>query len=165
MAGYVNFTIVRQRQMPVSWKLVVYTVVRASWNDDVVVAAVCVSILNLVVSQHKIIRCSVSRDGERIFVIGDLRIADATISVLHPDTDGVVLYMQGSAKEWILGCVKHAPAARGGQDAKITQPRDHSLADPVDWCYFKHGLKILLKVDQNGSSKSVLLRLNGTLPW
>ena len=38
--------------------------------------------------------------------------------------------LQGSAKEWSLGCVKRAPAARGGQDAGITQPRDHSLADP-----------------------------------
>ena len=29
-----------------------------------------------------------------------------------------------------LGCVIRAPAARGGQDAGITQPMDHSLADP-----------------------------------
>ena len=40
------------------------------------------------------------------------------------------LYVQGSAKEWSLGCVKRARAARGGQDVGITQPRDHSLADP-----------------------------------
>ena len=38
--------------------------------------------------------------------------------------------IQVSAKEWSLGCVKCAPAPRGGQDARITQPRDHSLADP-----------------------------------
>ena len=38
--------------------------------------------------------------------------------------------VQGSAKEWSLGCVKRAPVARGGHDAGITQPRDHSLADP-----------------------------------
>ena len=38
--------------------------------------------------------------------------------------------VQGSAKDWTLGCVKRAPAARGGQDVGITQPRDHSLADP-----------------------------------
>ena len=31
--------------------------------------------------------------------------------------------VQGSAKEWALGCVKRAPAAKGGQDAGITQPR------------------------------------------
>ena len=39
-------------------------------------------------------------------------------------------HVEGSAKEWSLGCVKRAPAAREGQDAGITQPRDHSLADP-----------------------------------
>ena len=33
-------------------------------------------------------------------------------------------------KERSLGCVKCAPAASGGQDAGIMQPRDHSLADP-----------------------------------
>ena len=38
--------------------------------------------------------------------------------------------LQGSAKEWSLGCVKLALAAGGAQDAGITQPRDHSLADP-----------------------------------
>ena len=38
-----------------------------------------------------------------------------------------------------VGCVKRASAARGGQDAGITLPRDHSLADhcsnviPVLW--------------------------------
>ena len=37
--------------------------------------------------------------------------------------------VQGSAKEWSLGCVKRAPAARG-QDAEITQPRAYSLAEP-----------------------------------
>ena len=45
--------------------------------------------------------------------------------------------VQGSAKEWFLGslgCVKRAPGARGGQEAGITQPRDHSLADP---CIFE----------------------------
>ena len=41
-----------------------------------------------------------------------------------------LLNLQVSAKEWALGCVKRAPAARGGQDAGITQPRDHFLADP-----------------------------------
>ena len=40
-----------------------------------------------------------------------------------------VITLQGSAKELSLGCVKRATAARGGQDAGITQPRDHSLAD------------------------------------
>ena len=30
--------------------------------------------------------------------------------------------IHGSAKEWSLGCVKRALAARGGQDAGITQP-------------------------------------------
>ena len=38
--------------------------------------------------------------------------------------------LQGSAKERSLGCVKRAPAARGGQDAGITQPKDHPLANP-----------------------------------
>ena len=39
-------------------------------------------------------------------------------------------YVQGSAKEWSLGCVKRAPGVRGGQDAGTTQPGAHSLADP-----------------------------------
>ena len=38
--------------------------------------------------------------------------------------------VQESAEQWSLGCVKRAPVARGGQDAGITQPRDHPLADP-----------------------------------
>ena len=38
--------------------------------------------------------------------------------------------LQEWAKEWSLGCVKRALVARGGQDARITQPSDHSLADP-----------------------------------
>ena len=41
-----------------------------------------------------------------------------------------ICYVQGSAKEWSLGFVKRAPVARGGQDAGVTQPRYHSLADP-----------------------------------
>ena len=40
--------------------------------------------------------------------------------------------LQGSAKDWSLGCVKRTPSARGVQDAGITQPRDHSLADPCN---------------------------------
>ena len=44
-------------------------------------------------------------------------------------------HVQESAKEWSLGCVKRAPAARKGQGAGITQPRDHSLAYPcTQWC-------------------------------
>ena len=39
-------------------------------------------------------------------------------------------YIQESAKEWTLSCVKRAAAARGSQDTGITQPMDHSLADP-----------------------------------
>ena len=35
--------------------------------------------------------------------------------------------LQKSAKERYLGCVNQA---RGSQEAGITQPRDHSLADP-----------------------------------
>ena len=41
-----------------------------------------------------------------------------------------VLHLQGSAKEWSLGCVIPAswpPLAAG---ARFTQPRDHSLAGP-----------------------------------
>ena len=41
---------------------------------------------------------------------------------------------------WSLGCVKCTPAALGGQDAVITQPRDHSLADR---CTFPCDLSIL----------------------
>ena len=40
-------------------------------------------------------------------------------------------------RSWTLGCVKRAPMARGDQDAGITQPRDHSLADP---CIYKTAL-------------------------
>ena len=40
------------------------------------------------------------------------------------------LLLQGLAKERCLGCVKRTPAAIGDQDARITQPRDHSLAYP-----------------------------------
>ena len=46
----------------------------------------------------------------------------------HPSISKI--YVQGLAKEWFIGCVKHAPAVRGGQDAEITQPRDYSLANP-----------------------------------
>ena len=42
---------------------------------------------------------------------------------------------QGSAEEWSLGCVKPAPAARESQDAGITQPMGHSLADPCNCCW------------------------------
>ena len=45
------------------------------------------------------------------------------------DTRCVSQYVvQGSAKEWSLGCVNSPPAARGSQEAGFTQPRDHSLA-------------------------------------
>ena len=37
----------------------------------------------------------------------------------------------------MLGCVKRAPAARGDQDAGITQPRDHTLADPCNCTAFQ----------------------------
>ena len=65
--------------------------------------------------------------------------------------------VQGLAKEWSLGCVKRAPAARGSQDAGITQPRDRSLADPCTYgvkgnaemreggCGRKEGLLLLLR--------------------
>ena len=45
----------------------------------------------------------------------------------------IFLHVQGSVRELSLGCVKRAPVARGGQDAGITQPRDHSLADPCTY--------------------------------
>ena len=47
--------------------------------------------------------------------------------------------IQGSAKEWPLGCVKRSPAARGSQDTGITQPRDHSLTDPCNHVHRKIG--------------------------
>ena len=45
-------------------------------------------------------------------------------------SSGVVLLLQGSAKERSLGCVKRAPAARGGKEAGITQPAhtNHSFS-------------------------------------
>ena len=53
-------------------------------------------------------------------------------------TDGSVKYLQGSAKEWSLGCVKRAPDARGSQDTGITQPGNHSLASPCSVGYQKN---------------------------
>ena len=47
-----------------------------------------------------------------------------------------IVTVQGSAKEWSLGCVKRAHAARGGQDAGITQPSDHSLAGPCTALFY-----------------------------
>ena len=39
----------------------------------------------------------------------------------------LTISVQGSFKEWSLGCVKCAPAARGGQNAGITQPVDQGI--------------------------------------
>ena len=47
-----------------------------------------------------------------------------------PTIRKIVPDIQGSAKEWSIGCVKCALAAREGQDAGFTQPRPHSLPDP-----------------------------------
>ena len=55
--------------------------------------------------------------------------------------------IQGSAKEWSLGCVQRALAARGGQDAGITQPRDNYLADP----YMIHVHEVVLKAKMQQS--------------
>ena len=41
--------------------------------------------------------------------------------------------VQGSANKWSLGCWQRAPVSRGVQDAGITQPRYHSLADPCSY--------------------------------
>ena len=38
--------------------------------------------------------------------------------------------IQGSAKEWSLGCVNPASWPPVGAEAHFTQPRDHFLADP-----------------------------------
>ena len=35
--------------------------------------------------------------------------------------------VQGWAKEWSLGCVNSRPVYRGSQEARFTQPREHSL--------------------------------------
>ena len=42
----------------------------------------------------------------------------------------LLLHVQGWAKEWSLGCVNSRPAARGSREARFTQPRDHSSAQP-----------------------------------
>ena len=38
--------------------------------------------------------------------------------------------VQGSAKNWSLGCVNSCPSPRGSLEAGFTQPRDHFLAEP-----------------------------------
>ena len=61
-------------------------------------------------------------------------------------------------KEWSLGCVKCAPAARGGQDAGITQPRDHSLAYPcldIGECEC-----VMLRAGTNGNSSKLTTTLS-----
>ena len=59
--------------------------------------------------------------------------------------------VHGSAKEWFLGC---------GQDAGITQPRDHSLADLCTYPYLSYrclramnpGTNDVMKKRKNSSS-------------
>ena len=48
--------------------------------------------------------------------------------------------IQGSAKEWSLGCVKRAPAARGSQDAGITQPREPFFIIMKNFFYLHHDM-------------------------
>ena len=58
------------------------------------------------------------------------------------------------AKEWSLGCVNHAPAAREScQDAGITQPRDHSLAYP---CMFLYLIISMIEETDIGSKEVVI---------
>ena len=68
------------------------------------------------------------------------KIVTSGISILINDA----ISIQESAKGWSLGCVKRDPAAREDQDAGITQPRDHYLADP---CKFSSPVspQVLLK--------------------
>ena len=61
--------------------------------------------------------------------MSSLGVANSAIGYLMPAYP-VMCHLQGSAKEWSLGCMKCAHTARGGQEAGITQPRDHSLGDP-----------------------------------
>ena len=42
----------------------------------------------------------------------------------------MILIYRNRLKNWSLGCVKRAPMARGCQEPGITQPRNHSSADP-----------------------------------
>ena len=41
--------------------------------------------------------------------------------------------VQGLAERWALGCVNSPPAARGSQEAGLTQPREPLLADPCTY--------------------------------
>ena len=59
----------------------------------------------------------------------EVEIYGGTSSLLPSFPLGVV-YSDRLKNGPSLGCVKRAPAARGGQDAGVTQPREHSLADP-----------------------------------
>ena len=64
-----------------------------------------------------------------------MRLSECTeICMIVEATDAFLkqVIIQGSAKEWSIGCVKLAPADRGGQDAGITQPRDNFFVIPVD---------------------------------
>ena len=38
-------------------------------------------------------------------------------------------HIQGSTKGWALGCLNSHPAARGSQEARITQPKAHLLVE------------------------------------
>ena len=45
----------------------------------------------------------------------------------------MTIYRDRSKNGPYVGCVKRAPAARGGQDVGITQPGNHSIADPCTY--------------------------------
>ena len=77
-------------------------------------------------------------------------------------------YIQGSAKRWAVGCVNSLPAARGSQEADVTKPRVHLLADP---CTHErttlespsHSFTIL--AHQNLGAKEQLIIVNGACVW
>ena len=53
----------------------------------------------------------------------------------------ILNYVQGSAKVLSLGCIKHAPVAKRRQDTGITQPGNHSLANPCRHCHLTKNTK------------------------
>ena len=64
--------------------------------------------------------------------------------------------VQGSAKRRALGCVNSPLVARGSQEVGITQPRDHSLADPCTLTTTTNPLP---------SPASSLPQLAAAIPW
>ena len=72
--------------------------------------------------------------------------------------------VQGSAKEWSLGCVKRASVARGGQDAGITQPRDHCFSRSLYSAILLYGCHTII-IPHRSSMKSANIFSSDAALW